>query len=221
MNDVIWSERDWSRGVVRKLVRGTPNVSTPQSPNYGYTPINARSLLARRGLATHREEPSESVAAVPQVSTVVQNPIVHSAPVTRVIEKPRVVEERFLPLSTETIETLEALLVWTLACATASSAFLLDAQGFIVERVGEWAFELAEATGAQVLLAMERLGKTELTETTLRSLNVEFEDHWLTAIPLPAGHGETYTLCLVTFATLPSALVRHVHKCVSEAILLV
>ena len=221
MNDVIWSERDWSRGVVRKLVRGTPNVSAPLSTNCGYTPINAQSLLARRGLTKHSEEPSESVAAVPGVSTVAQNPIVHSVPVTRVIEKPPAVEERFLPLSTETIETLEALLEWTLACATASSAFLLDAQGFIVERAGKWAFELAEATGAQVLLAMERLGKAELTETTLRSLNVEFEDHWLTAIPLPAGHGETYTLCLVTSVTLPSALGRHLSKCVSEAILLV
>jgi hypothetical protein len=127
-------------------------------------------------------------------------------------------DDKLPALAVESIDTLEELLDWTLLCATASSTFLLDAQGFVVERVGALEFERAEATGTQVLLAMERLGKAELTETPLRSLNVEFDDHWLTAIPLPAGHSEIYTLCLVTGAAVSPARIRHIAASVSEVI---
>lgn len=221
MSDVIWSDRDWSRGMVRRLLGSEKKPNASASNVSGYTRLTARNTLERRGIAKNNEEsmsrkaatiPSE-LPSVPLVLSVKPPPNVPSS------SRASSVEDCFLALKTEAIDTLEALLDWTLLCTKASSAFLLDAQGFIVERVGKWQFDLAEATGTQVLLAMERLGKSELTETTLRSLNVEFEDHWLTAIPLPAGHDETYTLCLVTAAAMTPGLLRHVGSSVSEVIL--
>jgi hypothetical protein len=127
--------------------------------------------------------------------------------------------ETYLPIEPAQIDSLEALLGWTIACAEASSAFLLDAQGFIVDRSGEWPYELAEATGTQVLLAFERLGKSELQASAPRSMVVEFEDHWLTSIPVPAGHGEIYTLCVVTAGALSTGRIGHIGSAVATVIL--
>jgi hypothetical protein len=236
MSDVIWSDRDRSRVIVQRLLGRDKRTNAIVSSGSEYTRLTARSSLERRGRAPASDETSSrrgrsASSERPGVPSVKPPPNAELAeeetggegrlppPAIGLKAKETVIEERFLSLNTENVDTLEALLDWTLSCAKASSAFLLDAQGFIVERVGKWEFDLAEATGTQVLLAMERLGKTELTETTLRSLNVEFDDHWLTAVPLPAGHDETYTLCLVTTAAMSPALVRHLSGSVAEVIL--
>jgi len=239
MSDVNWSEREVSREAARRLLAGVSRTPTRRQTSLAYTRISSGSVLERRGLApglqqrgssepitntapAHAEVVFDARVGEPStaVASIALSPSDLSTPPGRVSSNASApMPETFPEPSEQDIESLEGLLEWSRGCASAQSTFLLDAQGFIIERAGEWDFELAEATGAQVLLAMDRLGKGELIGATPRALNVEYEDHCLTAIPIPAGGGEVYTLCLISKAALSPERLRHIAKSLADGVL--
>ncbi len=212
MNDESWSDIELSRAMARRLLGRTASAAAERPVRADYTFLSASIALERRGLAVEPRTKGE-------VGIVGHAPA--PPPGTEVLRAPPSPppEESLLAFDVERLETLEMLLAWTRDCASAKATFLLDAQGFIIERAGKWEIDIAEATGAQVLLAIERLGSAELRTTSPRVLNVEYDDYWLTAIPIAAGHGETYTLCLVTGSALSPARLEHISKAVSAGIM--
>ena len=63
MSDVIWSDRDWSRGMVRRLLGSEKKPNASASNVSGYTRLTARNTLERRGIAKNNDESTSCKAA--------------------------------------------------------------------------------------------------------------------------------------------------------------
>lgn len=221
MNDENWSDRELSRAIARRLCGRSSPATAGQASTSEYTPLSALSALERLGLASERSSRGDEREGDRAPAHGSSSDGQHSASRDGANPASNEVAEGLLAFDVERLESLEMLLVWVKDCASAMSAFLLDAEGGVIERVGEWESETAEATGARVLLAIERLGSSDRPTVSPRVLNIEYEGYWLAAIPVGAGHGEIHILCIVTASVLSPAKLEHISKAVATGVLFV
>ncbi len=79
-------------------------------------------------------------------------------------------------------DTWELLLTWMVDIARAKAGFAVNSEGFVIATAGEDHAQSWDGLGADLCLAFDEMGKTAPQGSTLRSLCLQFDKHWLVGI---------------------------------------
>ncbi len=97
-------------------------------------------------------------------------------------------------------ETWEELLDWCLSLTRASTAFVMDPEGFAIANHGALSIEQAQGVGSHLMVAMSQADRLEHPGTRAQSVCVEFETSWVTGLRLEAEGRGSFTLGFIAAA---------------------
>ena len=107
------------------------------------------------------------------------------------------------------------LLEWCVVDLDTDAAFLTDDRGLVIASVGALGSDDAQAIGARMVIAFNQADRIDRSES--RSISIELEAEWLTAIRVPLGD-EHLTLGVLGREPLSRARRRAVYRAVADKI---
>lgn len=104
--------------------------------------------------------------------------------------------------------------------AGASAAFAVDGQGLSIAQVGDMAPEAVEGTGSRLVIALEQAERMEsFADRRLGALLMQFDDQWLTSLPLRSGSGSRVIVGVIAREPLSEGSRDLVANLLGEALL--
>ncbi len=102
----------------------------------------------------------------------------------------------------------DTLLTWCLNTSEASTVFVMDWQGFLIETAGSWSYEEVEAAGTQLMVTLEQADRMEPGGRAAHHIEVGFEAFTIVGLRVPPSSKESITLGVVTGAPLAPSIIK-------------
>jgi hypothetical protein len=99
-----------------------------------------------------------------------------------------------LTIELKRFETWDRLLDWCLSLTRATTAFVMDPEGFAIAHRGALSDEEIQGVGSQLMVAMSQADRLEHPGTPALSVCVEFEVFWVTGLRLAAEGRGAFTM---------------------------
>lgn len=112
----------------------------------------------------------------------------------------------------------DEMLQWCVESARAKTAFVTDAQGFVIAKQGGRSYEDAEAMGTQVMVALERFDEIDSFGKRAMSIAVQFESFWMCGVRVDTDIRERFTLGIVSSEAIPPATLNAIATRVAASV---
>jgi hypothetical protein len=99
-----------------------------------------------------------------------------------------------LAIELRRFESWDGLLAWCLSLTHASTAFVMDPEGFAIAHQGPLSVEEIQGVGSQLMVAMSQADQLEHASAPALSVCVEFEAFWLSGLRLQAEGRGAFTV---------------------------
>ena len=99
-----------------------------------------------------------------------------------------------LPVAPRAFEGWSQVLDWSLELSGATTAFVMDPEGFAIAHSGPIGGEEIQGLGSQLMVAMSQTDRLENPGTPALSVCVEYAAFWITGLRLSVGQRGPFTL---------------------------